>query len=528
MTAPSASSSSRTLGDNLNRLTNLAATKTSTNTPITNFGYQYDAAGNRTQKSTLDYTEDYGYDPLYRLTRADRTNPGATPPNQWTWSYDAVGNRTSAQKDSEATTSTHNEKNQLLGTSGGGRMLWRGVLDEPGLATFSASQASINGQPARMLAGNVFEATLDLPAGANTVVIQAQDGSGNVASKSYSVNVTGGNATYTYDANGNLATKTEGADAWVYTWNALNQLTAVSKNGASQATYHYDPLGRRVSRELFSPTSWTYSGKDVVRQGASDGVRLVIVGEGVDEPLATERAAVTSYLHADALGSIVSKTSAQGGLVETTALDPWGLGSSATPDDYGFTGRDLDAATGLLYLRLRYYDPKVGRFVSEDPAGFIDGVNLYRFVGNTPTRWIDPFGLARCSSSNRASCNLKPATWDSLDCFDECLFPIDRSCGTDHYRPPDYQVVITSGSDSHDPGTPHMRGEAVDLGKRVNPNVDRKSAETCFKKCFPKNAYAQEEYNKGCDPKQGTHYHFQMAGRAPGFAPGVVCNQRYP
>jgi YD repeat-containing protein len=65
--------------DELNRLTNLAATHVPTSTPITNFGYQYDAAGNRTQKSTLDYTEDYGYDPLYRLTRTDRTNPGATP-----------------------------------------------------------------------------------------------------------------------------------------------------------------------------------------------------------------------------------------------------------------------------------------------------------------------------------------------------------------------------------------------------------------------------------------------------------------
>ncbi len=73
----------------------------------------------------LDYTEDYGYDPLYRLTRTDRTNPGATPPNEWTWNYDAVGNRTSAQKDSEATTSSYNEKNQLTGATGGGKMLWR-------------------------------------------------------------------------------------------------------------------------------------------------------------------------------------------------------------------------------------------------------------------------------------------------------------------------------------------------------------------------------------------------------------------
>ena len=103
-------------------------------------------------------------DPLYRLTRTDRTNPGATPPNQWTWNYDAVGNRTSAQKDSEATTSSYNEKNQLTGATGGGKMLWRGTLDEPGIATFSAP--TINGQPARMLAGNVLEATLDLPAGA--------------------------------------------------------------------------------------------------------------------------------------------------------------------------------------------------------------------------------------------------------------------------------------------------------------------------------------------------------------------------
>ena len=363
--------------------------------PVTNFGYQYDAAGNRTQKSTLDYTEDYGYDPLYRLTRADRTNPGAVPPNQWTWNYDAVGNRTSAQKDQEATTSTHNEKNQLLQTSGGGKMLWRGVLDEPGTATFNAASASINGQPARMLAGNVFEATLDLPAGANTVTIQAQDGSGNVSSKSYSVNVLGVPATYTYDANGNLATKTEGADAWVYTWNALNQLTAVSKNGVTVATYQYDPLRRRLGKN--GPevtTSWTYDGEDIVRQTTGTGVANFVHGYGIDEPLARESQPTgeLTFLHADVLDSIVASSAANGSLAATVRYDAWGNLQAGAPSPYGFTGREWDADSRLWYYRARYYDSAAGRFLREDPIGFSGGVNFFSYVDNSPANFADPRG----------------------------------------------------------------------------------------------------------------------------------------
>ncbi len=391
--------------DNLNRLTNLAATKTSTGTPITNFGYQYDAADNRTQKSTLDYTEDYGYDALQRLTRADRTNPGATPPNQWTWGYDAVGNRTSAQKDQEATTSTHNEKNQLLSTAGGGKMLWRGVLDEPGIATFSAASASINGQPARMLAGNVFEATLDLPAGANTVTIQAQDGSGNVSSKSYSVNVLGVPATYTYDANGNLATKTEGADAWVYTWNEMHQLTAVSKNNANQATYSYDPLGRRVERIAGTTmTGWTYDGEDILRQNATTAVVMTttrfIHGPGTDEPMSQEdvpTGAVT-YLHADGLGSITRYTSASAAITGTISYDAWGHIQTGTPAPYGFTGREWDPAAELWYYRARWYEDGDARFLSQDPIGFRAGLNLYQYVDSRPLTFIDPDGRRIVSS----------------------------------------------------------------------------------------------------------------------------------
>ncbi len=379
--------------DNLNRLTNLAATHTASGTQVTNFGYQYDAAGSRTQKSTLDFTEDYKYDPLYRLTRADRTNPGVTPPNQWTWNYDQVGNRTSAQKDSEATTSDYNEKNQLTGSTGGGKMLWRGILDEPGNVNLTNAAASINGQPARMLAGNVFEAELNLPTGANTVTIQAQDGSGNVATKNYSINVTGAPATYTYDANGNLATKVEGGDTWAYSFNALNQMTAVTKNAVTQATYSYDPLGRRLTKLASGiATKWLYDGEDIAQQTVGATIALFVHGPGIDEPLSQSTTVATEYLHADGLSSITRHTTLTGAVAQTITYDVWGNIQSGAPAPYGFTGREGDASAQMHYYRARWYDSSIGRFLSEDPVSSIARPSLYPYVMDNPAGFVDPSG----------------------------------------------------------------------------------------------------------------------------------------
>ncbi|MEL6402578.1 MAG: RHS repeat-associated core domain-containing protein, partial [Cyanobacteria bacterium J06626_4] len=72
--------------------------------------------------------------------------------------------------------------------------------------------------------------------------------------------------------------------------------------------------------------------------------------------------------------------------------------SRSSPDfdfRFGYTGRELDKVTGLMYYRARYYDPAVGRFLSEDPIGFDAGdANLYRDVFNSPTNYTDPSGNA--------------------------------------------------------------------------------------------------------------------------------------
>ena len=79
-------------------------------------------------------------------------------------------------------------------------------------------------------------------------------------------------------------------------------------------------------------------------------------------------------------------------------LDNYGYAPYGRPDDelgnpYRFTGQRFDEETGLYYYKARYYAPKVGRFLSPDPIGYADGLNLYAYVGNDPVNFIDPTGL---------------------------------------------------------------------------------------------------------------------------------------
>ncbi|MGB7991809.1 MAG: RHS repeat-associated core domain-containing protein, partial [Candidatus Methylophosphatis roskildensis] len=67
-----------------------------------------------------------------------------------------------------------------------------------------------------------------------------------------------------------------------------------------------------------------------------------------------------------------------------------------------FQGQYYDDETGLHYNRFRYYDPDVGRFVSQDPIGLAGGENLYQYAGN-PVVLVDPLGLAASSTSGHST-----------------------------------------------------------------------------------------------------------------------------
>jgi RHS repeat-associated protein len=82
-----------------------------------------------------------------------------------------------------------------------------------------------------------------------------------------------------------------------------------------------------------------------------------------------------------------------------TILAPGGTirPQSAVGNPYGFTGREFDAESGLHYFRRRYYDPRTGRFLNEDPLGgdiaLPMSFNPYPYASNNPLRFTDPFGL---------------------------------------------------------------------------------------------------------------------------------------
>jgi RHS repeat-associated protein len=62
------------------------------------------------------------------------------------------------------------------------------------------------------------------------------------------------------------------------------------------------------------------------------------------------------------------------------------------PNPITFTGRWFDKETGLYYYRARYYNPYIGRFLQTDPLGYGDGINWYRYCGNNPLAYVDPYG----------------------------------------------------------------------------------------------------------------------------------------
>jgi len=194
----------------------------------------------------------------------------------------------------------------------------------------------------------------------------------------------------TYDANGNLTN--DGTNT--YTWNARNQLAAIS--GGVAASFQYDPFGRRVSKTIGGITQYLYDGANPVQEISGTTASANLLTGGVDEYFQrTDPAGARSFL-TDALGSTLALADSTGTLQTTYTFEPFGNTSvtgTATTNSFAYTGRELDA-TGLYFYRARYYNPQSQRFISEDPIEFGGGdVNLYGYLGQDPADDIDPLGL---------------------------------------------------------------------------------------------------------------------------------------
>ena len=376
------------------------------------FTFEYNAAGRRTRRLGHDgYTLNYGYDAagrletltegatnemvryVYdsagRLTRETKGNgtfttyvsdlaaqvvaltnhaPDGVAQSYFNYTYDAKGNRLTMTTAAGVTSYGYDALNQLTGvTYPGGRHVTY-AYDAAGNRTL----VSDNGTNTAYSANSLNQYT---QAGAATF---GYDPDGNMTSRTHAT----GTTTYDYDAENRLvrvATPSNGV--FQYTYDALGNRTAVAHDGVTNR-YLHDPIGL-----VDVAAEYDTVGSLVARYDHALG--LVARSDALGKP---------AFYSFDALGNTRELTGTGGSLLNVYDYDAFGaatVASETVGNAFRFVGRLGVAEEGanLHYMRSRFYSAASGGFVSPDPTLLNGGdANLYRYAQNNPVNQLDPSG----------------------------------------------------------------------------------------------------------------------------------------
>ncbi|MDC6488313.1 RHS repeat protein [Pseudomonas syringae] len=224
-----------------------------------------------------------------------------------------------------------------------------------------------------------------------------------------------------FDANGNLSELQAGQ---AMSWDRRNQLQHVrpvrrAAGDDDKERYVYDASGQRLRKirtskakavvhnaevrylpglEVHSNSATAETLHVIVTQAGRNEVRVLHWQAGQPEGLENDQ---VRYSFADHLGSGALELDKNAHIISQESYYPfggtsWWAGRSTVEASYKtirYSGKERDA-TGLYYYGLRYYAPWLQRWINPDPAGAVDGMNLYRFVRNSPLRFADQQGAA--------------------------------------------------------------------------------------------------------------------------------------
>jgi RHS repeat-associated protein len=361
--------------------------------------FDYDEAGNLTLvtlPSGNGHTATRTFDRAGRLTTVENTH-GSTILSKFLWTLDPAGNPTKAQTTRGTTDSydayEYDDRNRLTASCfdiASGASNCSGAANE---ITYGYDKVSNRTQETRTgTVGNTGMITSTYNAADQ--LTQTDDGTTTTS--------------FTYDANGNLATK----GARSYTYNLADELSSTTAPGSVvTSSYAYDGDGNRVSSSTSGGADLRYvwdpqaeSGiPELALERESDGDLVRRYLNGPLGAISMTTGAGTYYLHQDPLGSITDLTDASGNPQWRYSYESYGaplttsnVSGTAPENRLRFNSQYLDTETGDYHLRARQYDPASGRFTAVDALEnrlSEPFISAYVYANGQPTVLIDPLGL---------------------------------------------------------------------------------------------------------------------------------------
>ncbi len=358
-------------------------------------GYSYDEAGNLT---TLTYpgnkTVSYTYDALNRLETVTIEWLGLTS----TYHYDTAGRLTGFDHFNGTWTSYGYDNADRLTN------LQTRKSDASTIATYSFILDD---------SGNRKEVTQEEPL---DPVLSAANITCTYNTEKNRL-LSNGLSAFSYDDEGQLAA----SDDIEHTFDAAHRL--VSSTGSVPCQYCYDGSSNRLKAIRNSiTTKYIHDASGNLLAEADENntiLRYYIYGKGLTA-MVTSSGDLYCY-HFDANANTIAMTDTGQNIVNAYAYTPFGLianeQETIIEQPFKFVGQYgvMTGPNGFYYIRARYYDPQVGRFISEDPIGFAGGdVNLYVYCLNNPVMFVDPLGLCGTSPSGSGAGFVKHLFEDKL------------------------------------------------------------------------------------------------------------------
>lgn len=231
---------------------------------------------------------------------------------------------------------------------------------------------------------------------------------------------------YFHDAQGNMTSMPHLSAPNSLIWNFLAQLKEVNLGGGGTAFYVYGGGSSRVRKVIERPGGLIkeriYLGAVEIyreRQGNNQPhlerqtihitddtgeiaqVDLKTIDTNNSDTANPLNAKLIRYQYGNNLGSATLETDDAGNVISYEEYHPFGTsayrvsksGTDLSLKRYRFCGKERDDETGFYYVGARYYAAWLGRWTSSDPAGFVDGFNLYRYCRNNPVTLSDPSGM---------------------------------------------------------------------------------------------------------------------------------------